>query len=77
VKGERLKRWLGNTAGDPGCEACFEAFDQYADALLRGEAGAKRFAEVVTHLENCAACREDAEGLLAILRNPPPNDEQG
>jgi hypothetical protein len=75
MTGEGLKHWLGSADRDPGCEACFEVFDEYADAVLRGEAGADRFAEVVTHIENCAACREDAEGLLAILRNPPPADE--
>jgi hypothetical protein len=27
-----------------------------------------RFAEFLTHMHNCTACREDMEGLLAMLR---------
>jgi hypothetical protein len=27
-----------------------------------------RFAEFLTHVANCAACREDTESLLALLR---------
>ena len=72
MKNQRFRDWLGSAAPDPGCEACFEVFDQYADALLREDDVVARFPEVVTHLRNCAACREDAEGLLAALRNPPP-----
>jgi len=76
---ERIRRLVGGEARDPGCEACFELLDQYADALLRGEDAAARFPGVVAHIENCDACREDTEGLLAALRDPPvaepPADE--
>ena len=62
-----LDRLLGSTSLDPGCERAFEQFDQYCDAVRRGEPVAQRFAEFLTHLANCADCREDAEGLLAVL----------
>jgi len=61
-------RLLGGEASDPGCEACFELLDQYAEALLRGGDVARRFPGVVAHIASCAACREDTEGLLAVLR---------
>ena len=69
-----LERLLGTDARDPGCEACFEVLDQYAEALLRGEHAESRFQDVVAHLRHCEACREDTEGLLAAFReNIPPS----
>lgn len=65
---ERLRKWLGNARRDLGCEAGFEVIHRYAEALLRGENVEPAFPEVVAHLENCTACREDVEGLLAALR---------
>lgn len=70
-----VNRLLGGGDRDPGCEACFERLDEYAEAVLRGAGGERRFLEVVTHLAGCAACREDAEGLIAALRSgAPPED---
>jgi hypothetical protein len=65
---ERLRRLLGNARGDPGCDAGFEMLDRYAEARLQGDDVEQAFPEIVVHLENCAACREDVEGLLAALR---------
>lgn len=64
-----MQRLLGTNARDPGCEACFEVLDQYVDAVLRGEDAATLFPEVTAHLQNCDACREDTEGLIASLRD--------
>jgi len=63
-----LERLLGHTGRDPGCDAGFEQFHRYCDAVLRGEDVEREFPEFINHLRNCAACREDAEGLLAALR---------
>jgi hypothetical protein len=60
---------LGTEERDPGCDASFEVFDEYCDAVLRGERVAERFAHFLTHLANCTTCREDAESLLAALRD--------
>ena len=68
---DRLRGWLGNAHRDPGCEAGFRVLDQYVDALLRGEDVRTGFPDVIAHLENCAACREDTEGLIAALRDDP------
>ena len=65
---ERLRRLLGNARRDLGCDAGFDVLDRYAEAQLRGDDVARAFPEIVAHLENCAACREDVEGLLAALR---------
>lgn len=69
TKPRLMERLLGTDARDPGCEACFEILDQYADAVLRGEDPAVRFPEVVAHVQHCDACREDTEGLLDALRS--------
>ena len=61
-------RLLGGGDQDPGCDACFEILDQYAEALLRGDDVGRLYPGVVAHLAGCAACHEDTEGLLAALR---------
>jgi len=68
-------RLLGSGFRDPGCESCFEVLDQYAEALVGGGDAARLFPEVVAHLASCAACREDAAGLIAALRLPSPPGE--
>ena len=68
------KRLLGSSTDDPGCEACFEVLDQYAEVLLQGGDAAKQFPELIAHIESCPACREDTEGFIAFLRSQPPNE---
>ncbi len=60
---------LGRAERDPGCEAAFEQFDRYCEAVLSGRDAAQEFPDVATHIANCDACREDTEGLLAALRH--------
>ena len=69
-----LERLLGTAGRDPGCEGAFEVLDQYVEAMRRGADVERRYADFVTHIRNCAACREDTEGLLAALDDlePPP-----
>ena len=63
-----LARFLGSGERDPGCEAGFQLLDEYCEAVRRGEDVARRYPELITHIANCAACREDTEGMLAALR---------
>jgi len=65
-----LRRLLGSGNDDPGCDAAFAVFDEYSDAVRRGDPAAEvatRYAEFLTHVANCTTCREDLESLLAIL----------
>jgi hypothetical protein len=62
-----LERLLGRADRDPGCEAAFEQFDRYCEAVRRGRDAAREFPEFAAHIWNCAACREDTEGLVAAL----------
>jgi hypothetical protein len=69
MKSRLLEQLLATYHPDPGCEACFEVLDQYAEAVLRGEDAASLYPEMTIHLRQCDACREDTEGLLAALRS--------
>ena len=62
-----LEGLLGHSGRDPGCDAAFEQFELYCEAARRGENVEQLFPEFVNHIRNCAACREDTEGLLAAL----------
>ena len=63
-----LQKLLGTADPDPGCDESGELMDEYCELVCRGEPLSDRFAEFLTHMANCAACREDAESLLALLR---------
>ena len=75
MKRDLLNRLLGSAERDPGCEACFEVLDEYAEAVLRGADAEQLFPHVAAHVASCPACREDTEGLIAALRRIGPADE--
>lgn len=62
-----LRKLLGSADPDPGCDHSGELMDAYCELVSRGEPLTAEFAGFLTHLVNCAACREDTEGLLAVL----------
>jgi hypothetical protein len=64
----RLDDLLGTSGRDPGCDAGLDFIDAYCELVACGEAIPDRFAEFVTHLGNCRACREDTDSLLAVVR---------
>ena len=64
----RLDQILGTTGRDPGCDAGLDFIDEYCDIVARGDPGPGRFADFLTHLGNCRACREDTESLLVVVR---------
>ena len=65
-----IQRLLGHPDPDPGCEACFDVMDEVAEALAAAEDITRRFPAVAAHLRDCAACREDIEGLWVALLGP-------
>lgn len=62
-----IEQLLGTDERDPGCDGAFAVLDLYVEAVRRGEDPRIRFAEFLTHIRSCAACREDTEALLAAL----------
>ena len=67
MKRDRLEPLFGRPGRDPGCDAGFAQLDRYCDAVRRGEDVERQFPDLVLHIRNCSACREDTEGLLAAL----------
>ena len=67
-----LRMLLGSGDDDPGCDAAFAVFDEYCDAVRRGDPAAevaRRYARFLTHMANCTTCQEDLQSLLAVLRD--------
>ncbi len=50
-----------------GCDECFEQLDRFAELTRDGQSAADVLPLVQQHLERCADCREEFEGLLAAL----------
>lgn len=63
-----LEKLLGDDGADPGCDAAGELMDAYSEAVANGGPIPQRFDEFARHMRNCVACREDTEGLIAMLR---------
>jgi hypothetical protein len=62
-----LDQLLEADANDPGCDAALEEIDAYCEAVHGGEDAARQFPRYAIHMRHCAACREDTQGLLAVL----------
>jgi hypothetical protein len=63
-----LQRLLGPEASELSCEACFELLDQYVELELAGVPAEEAVPGMLAHLEGCAACHEEHESLLALVR---------
>ena len=72
----QLKKLLGNADPDAGCDHSGEMMDEYCELVLRGEPVPERLAEFVAHIDNCVACREDTQSLLALLHEQEETDER-
>lgn len=67
MRDEAMHRLLGHAQVDPGCDAAFEMLDRYSEAVVGGTDAARRYPEFQRHIDNCSACREDTDGLVALL----------
>jgi RNA polymerase sigma-70 factor, ECF subfamily len=61
----RLAELLAVTPGDAGCEVAFQEVDSYVSTELSGGDPSRDLLAVRVHLDSCAACRQDYQGLLA------------
>ena len=62
-----VKRLLGPSGPELGCEACFEELDRYVERRLAGDDADAAVPGMRAHLDGCVACREDYEALLSLL----------
>lgn len=65
LSGPALDALLRATTPWLSCEECFERMDAYAEGELRGLPADEAMA---THLAACAACQEEAQSLIDLLR---------
>ena len=62
-----LKRILGLTGPDIGCDACFDELDRYVELELAGEDADAAVPGLRAHLDGCPACREEHDSLRALV----------
>jgi hypothetical protein len=67
-----LRRLLGPAAPEIGCDDCFEQLDRYVDLEIAGKDADAALPGFRAHLEGCPACREEHEGLRALVGGDPP-----
>lgn len=63
-----LRRILGPTGPDAGCDRSAALLDQLVEAELASADPRDVRPDVALHLEACPDCREDHDGLLALIR---------
>ena len=65
---EILKRLLGPDRPELECDACFAELDRYVELEVAGADADTAVPGLRAHLDGCAACREDHDSLLALVR---------
>ena len=54
--------------GDTGCAAAADVLDAYVEVELAGQDPARVYPGTAIHLESCAGCRAEHDGLLDAAR---------
>ena len=66
-RNDELKRLLGPTGPDIGCDECFERLDEYVEHEVAGRDADAALPGLRAHLAGCPACREEHESLRALV----------
>jgi len=64
---EALRRLLGSSDAEIGCETCFDELDRYVELDLAHEDAEAALPGFRAHLRGCPACREDYDSLKAFV----------
>ena len=64
---QTLRRLLGSSEPEIGCDECFELLDRYVELELDGADADAALPGLRAHLAGCPACAEDHESLRALL----------
>jgi hypothetical protein len=67
-----LRRLLGPTGPDVGCDVCFDELDRYVELEFAGADAEAAVPGMRAHLEGCPVCAEEHDSLLALLAQDPP-----
>jgi hypothetical protein len=64
---QALRRLLGPTEPEIGCDECFVQLDRYVELELTGKDADAAVPGLRAHLAGCPACREEHESLRALV----------
>jgi hypothetical protein len=64
---QALRRLLGPSEPEVGCDECFEQLDRYVELELAGKDADGAIPGLRAHLDGCPACREEHESLRALV----------
>jgi hypothetical protein len=64
---QALRRLLGPSEPEVGCDECFEQLDRYVELELAGKDADSAIPGLRAHLDGCPACREEHESLRALV----------
>jgi hypothetical protein len=65
-KRQAMKELLGPAGREVSCDECFELLDQYVELELAGADADARIPGMRAHMDGCAACRGEHDGLRAL-----------
>ncbi len=72
MKNNRFQNWLRNIyqtqEEEISCTECFDLVSSFVELELSGGNPAAKMPQVVQHLRQCAACREEYETLRDLRR---------
>jgi predicted anti-sigma-YlaC factor YlaD len=72
VKRDRFERWLKNIYEtrdeEISCTECFDLVSCFVDLEVSGKNAADHMPQVIEHLSQCRACREEYEVLRDLRR---------
>ena len=63
-----LRRLLGPSGPEVGCDVCFAELDRYVELEAAGADADAAIPGLRAHLDGCPACREEHDSLLALVR---------
>ena len=63
-----VRRLLGPTEPEVGCDECFEELDRFVELELAGEDADASVPGLRAHLEGCPACHEEYVSLRALVQ---------
>ena len=62
-----VRRLLGRSGPELGCEQCFDELDRYVELELAGADAGAAIPGMRAHLQGCAACNEEHASLRALV----------
>jgi hypothetical protein len=68
-----LRRLLGPSGYEIGCDDCFDLIDEFVELELAGMDAEARIPGMRAHLDGCSACRGEHDSLYALAAGETPS----